>query len=174
MFLIFPFVGLGLPLPCALPCSPPYQANLNTSTSDSLSSTSHGQAASTEAPSINLASRQLLAATKPIATNHTIPSQPTFPTESQPQWSPGDIGTVVFGCIASILGVLALYLTLWLGRRGPGVPARYGMYCMLSLNAGTTYTADFLLGQTLKATPASPTSRHPTIETCHSNSSRLT
>ncbi|KAF6219503.1 hypothetical protein HO133_003971 [Letharia lupina] len=121
MFLLFCLVGLGL----ALPFPPSSQANLTTSTSASLSSSSYIQTASTAAPSVSLAPSHLSAATKSVATNHTIPSQPAFPTLGPPQWSAGDISTIVFGCIASILGVLALYLTLWLGRRGPGYLTRY-------------------------------------------------
>lgn len=33
------------------------------------------------------------------------------------QWSPGDISTLVFNCIASVLGVLTLWATFRLGRR---------------------------------------------------------
>ncbi len=131
MFLLSSLIVFGLPLP--LPT--PYQAKLNTSTPTSLSSTYQLQFASTATPSINQASRHLLAATKSIAANHNISSQTDSSTPSQPQWNPGDISTVVFGCIASILGVFALYLTLWLGRRNPGCPARYGMYFKLGLNA---------------------------------------
>ena len=38
-------------------------------------------------------------------------------SESQPGWSPGDIGTVLFGCIGLVLGILTLWLTFWLGRQ---------------------------------------------------------
>ena len=31
-------------------------------------------------------------------------------SESQSGWSPGDVGTIVFGCIVSVLGVLNLCL----------------------------------------------------------------
>ena len=37
--------------------------------------------------------------------------------QSQPRWSPSDVGTIVFGCIGSILGILTLWLTFWLGRQ---------------------------------------------------------
>ena len=40
----------------------------------------------------------------------------SFP--SIPQWGPDDIGTLVFGLIASVLGVLTLCATFWLRRRG--------------------------------------------------------
>lgn len=117
--------GLALPFPLS------YQVDFNTSTSTSLSSTSPVQTAGPTAPSTNLFSNHPFATIKSLATNHTIQSQPTFPTPGQPQWSPGDISTVVFGCIASILGILTLYLMIWLGWRGPGFSARYGMYCLL-------------------------------------------
>ena len=52
---------------------------------------------------------------------HGAPGRPTsafptatpFPFSANPQWGPDDIGTLVFGCVASIMGIL----TLWLGRR---------------------------------------------------------
>lgn len=150
MFLLFCLVGLGL----ALPFPPSSQANLTTSTSASLFSSSYFQTAGTAAPSVSLAPSHLSAATKSIATNHTIPSQPTFPTLGPPQWSPGDISTIVFGCIASILGVLALYLTLWLGRRGPGYLARHGMCSMLGLNSSASLI--IFSSQALKPAFASP------------------
>ena len=37
--------------------------------------------------------------------------------QNQSRWSPGDVGTVLFGCIGSVLGILTLCLTLWLGRQ---------------------------------------------------------
>ncbi len=37
--------------------------------------------------------------------------------QSQSAWSPSDVGTVVFGCIGSVLGILTLWLTFWLGRQ---------------------------------------------------------
>ena len=39
----------------------------------------------------------------------------SFP--STPQWGPDDIGTLVFGLIASVLGVLTLCATVWFRRR---------------------------------------------------------
>ncbi len=40
-----------------------------------------------------------------------------FPLPLQSGWSAGDIGTLVFGCIASILGVLTLWAAYWQGCR---------------------------------------------------------
>ena len=37
--------------------------------------------------------------------------------QDQSGWSPGDVATVVFGCIASVLGVLTLWAMFWLGRQ---------------------------------------------------------
>lgn len=44
-------------------------------------------------------------------------STPKSASESQSQsgWSASDVGTVVFGCIGSVLGILTLWLTFWLG-----------------------------------------------------------
>ena len=89
-------------------------------------------------PSLNLIpiptlhSNGTIAVSAPVTTNSTHPalkiaplsyamaSSPpnsTFQFQSQPGWSPGDVGTVVFGCIGSVLGILTLCLTLWLGRQ---------------------------------------------------------
>ena len=40
-----------------------------------------------------------------------------FPFPPSPQWGPDDIGTLVFGLIASLLGVITLWATFWLRRR---------------------------------------------------------
>ena len=50
----------------------------------------------------------------------------SFPNQSQ--WSPGDIGTLVFGCIASVLGILTLWTTFWLGRRYTLRVSENGLY----------------------------------------------
>lgn len=49
----------------------------------------------------------------------TLPNstQPSFSFPNQARWGLNDIGTVVFGCLASVLGVLTLLMTIWLGRR---------------------------------------------------------
>lgn len=46
-------------------------------------------------------------------------SPPNSASKSQnpPGWSPGDVGTVLFGCVGSVFGVLTLWLTFWLGRQ---------------------------------------------------------
>lgn len=169
IFLIVSLIAFGL----ALPLLPPYQVNPNASTPTALSSTSRPQVTSTAAPFINQASSHLLAATKSIAANHNLSSQTDSSTPSQPQWSPGDISTVVFGCIASILGVLALYLTLWLGRRSPGCSARYGMYFTPGLNASILLTVFSL--QMFSKTPNSPImAQSPMLISCHSNASLMT
>ena len=73
-----------------------------------------------------------IAISAPAATKLTYPAltiaPPSYPMASsspnlasqfqnQSGWSPGDVGTVVFGCIGSVLGTLTLWLTLWLGRQ---------------------------------------------------------
>ena len=167
MIILFCLLQFGL----AIPFPPSYQADLNT-TSTPLSSSSHLQTAGTAASS-SLFSTHPSASTKSLATNHTILPQPTFLTPGQPQWSPGDISTVIFGCIASILGILTLYLMLWLGWRGPGVFARCGMSCLLVSHIDKKLIA-FVL-QKMKLAPASPTlSQHPMMEICHSDTLRVT
>ncbi|KAF6228544.1 hypothetical protein HO173_011846 [Letharia columbiana] len=49
--------------------------------------------------------------------NTSFSTATPFPFPTKSQWSPGDISTLVFGCIASVLGVLTLWATFWLGRR---------------------------------------------------------
>ena len=51
----------------------------------------------------------------PVNVSH--PTTSPTPVQQNPQWSPDGISTVVFGCIASILGVLAIWATFWLGHR---------------------------------------------------------
>ena len=47
--------------------------------------------------------------------NFSSSTGPLSPSTPKPQWGPGDIDTLVFGCVASILGVFTLWATL--GRR---------------------------------------------------------
>lgn len=49
--------------------------------------------------------------------NTSLSGAEPFPFPPKSQWAPGDISTLLFGCIASILGVLTLWATFWLGRR---------------------------------------------------------
>ena len=51
-----------------------------------------------------------------------------FPFPPSPQWGPEDIGTLVFGLIASIIGVLTLWATFWLRRRRALHAGGDGMY----------------------------------------------
>ena len=37
--------------------------------------------------------------------------------QQESRWSVSDIGTVVFGCISSILGILALWQAFWMWQR---------------------------------------------------------
>ncbi len=48
--------------------------------------------------------------------NASFSTAAPFPFPPKSQWGPGDISTLVFGCIASVLGVLTLWATFWLGR----------------------------------------------------------
>ena len=60
--------------------------------------------------------------TQPLATATPFP----FPPD--PQWGPDDIGTIVFGCLASVLGVFTIWATFWLGRRGALRTGGNGVY----------------------------------------------
>ena len=83
-------------------------------------------------PIPTLHSNGTVAISVPVTTNPTHPafkiatpsyvtasSSPTPASESQNQsgWSPGDVGTILFGCIGTVLAVLTLWLTFWLGRQ---------------------------------------------------------
>ena len=50
-------------------------------------------------------------------TNISYTTAASSSVQQNSQWGPGGIGTVVFGCIASILGMLTIWATIWLGRR---------------------------------------------------------
>ena len=50
-------------------------------------------------------------------TNISYTTATSSSVQQNSQWGPGGISTVVFGCIASILGMLAVWATIWLGRR---------------------------------------------------------
>ena len=49
--------------------------------------------------------------------NNSHPTATSSPVQQNSQWGPGGVSTVVFGCIASILGMLAIWATIWLGHR---------------------------------------------------------
>ena len=49
--------------------------------------------------------------------NVSYPMASSSPVQQSSQWGPDGISTVVFGCIASILGMLAIWATFWLGHR---------------------------------------------------------
>ncbi|CAF9919602.1 hypothetical protein IMSHALPRED_004668 [Imshaugia aleurites] len=44
----------------------------------------------------------------------------SFSFQQGSPWGPGDIGTVVFGCIASVLGILTLWIMFRLEQRQSG------------------------------------------------------
>ena len=125
LILLLCFIAFGL----AMPFLSSHNASLNCSTPLPEQSTSHIGVPSTTATSVNLITTHLSEA---LPTNAPTAPQPFPSTLSRPQWSPGDIGTITFGCIASITAVLGLYLTLWLARRGSGSPANGGL-CKLDL-----------------------------------------
>lgn len=69
----------------------------------------------------------LIARTNPSTPPSIAPTTTTnagTSAQEQSSWNSGVISTVVFGCIASILGVLAIWATIWLGRRQTSSAAR--------------------------------------------------
>ncbi|CAD6579811.1 MAG: hypothetical protein ASARMPREDX12_009372 [Alectoria sarmentosa] len=53
------------------------------------------------------------------------------------QWGPSGIGTVVFGCVASVLGLSALWMMFWLRQREPGPATGSSMLFTLHLRHPT-------------------------------------
>ena len=51
-----------------------------------------------------------------VRRNTSSSTAPPFPFPPQSQWGPGEIGTLVFGCIASVLGLLTLWAAFWSSR----------------------------------------------------------
>ncbi|MCJ1468271.1 hypothetical protein MMC07_006899 [Pseudocyphellaria aurata] len=75
----------------------------STSTS-SINSTTHSPASSADPAAHSLASTDL-------------PSQTSFTLPQQSQWGPRDISNLLFGAIASILGIVTVGMTYYLHRR---------------------------------------------------------
>ena len=49
-------------------------------------------------------------------------------------WGPSDIGTMVFGCVASVLGMLTLWMTYWLWVRQSSIAMESGITPTLHLS----------------------------------------
>lgn len=69
-----------------------------------------------------------------VRRNTSSSTAPPFPFPPQSQWGPGEIGTLVFGCIASVLGILTLWATLWLSCRRASRAAAIGVYSYMYRN----------------------------------------
>ena len=55
---------------------------------------------------------------EPSSTLHTSSSPIiSLGPQQDSQWGPSGIGTLVFGCVASILGILALWMSFWTRQR---------------------------------------------------------
>lgn len=114
-------------------------------------------------------------------TTNTTSPQPTlspFYNQQQSQWSIGDIGTVVFGCIASILGAVAVLLTIWLGRRHNGLLGRHGtcstLRCMSEILTschivGNRPSEEFELNETTLGANDLPLEDFPRIQAAESS-----
>jgi len=62
----------------------------------------------------------------PTVLLQTPVSPPTDQASGSPQnsqWGPQGIGTVVFGCVSSVLALLGIFLTIWLARRRSRIPS---------------------------------------------------
>ena len=57
-----------------------------------------------------------------------MPTATPFHFPPERQWGPDDIGTLVFGCIASVLAILTLWATFWLERRRALRTCGHGLY----------------------------------------------
>lgn len=69
------------------------------------------------APAATKPTSSTLIITPPGPAMNSSSPNPAPKSESQRGWSPGDVGTVLFGCVGLVLGVLTLWLTFWLARQ---------------------------------------------------------
>ncbi len=123
ILLMFEFcsVGIGLPSTNSTPLPSPTLITAPITTLSFISTLvptphSNGTIATSVPATTKPTSSTLMIAPPGYATASSSPNSASEP-QSQSRWSPSDVGTVVFGCIGSILGILTLWLTLWLGRQ---------------------------------------------------------
>jgi hypothetical protein len=111
-----------------IPTSTAYSVSVTPSTSTSVTATSPMSSPSLKIYANSTGHTSLLPSATENSVFHAYPSTifrtlslPTASTsdsqQHHPGWNPSDVGTMLFGCIASILGVLTLWLTVWLNRR---------------------------------------------------------
>ena len=106
------YVILGLSLSAhAVPLNDNHSARMAAPLSKMISIVSHSQTLH----KIEQRSASHFAASSTANISSTTKSG--FTSQQGAQWSPGDISTVVFGCLATVLGVMTLCFMLWLGRR---------------------------------------------------------
>ena len=123
LLLMFEFysVVLGLPSPNLPPLPSPTLTTAPIANPSSISTQipvpqSNGTITIPTPAATNSKSSILIIPPSRYATNSSSPNSASK-SESQHGWSPGDVGTILFGCIGSLLGVLTLWLTFWLGRQ---------------------------------------------------------
>ena len=123
ILLMFEFysVGIGLPSTNSPPLPSPTLITAPITTLSSISTPipmphSNGTIAAS-APATTKPTSSTLMIAPPGYTMASSPPNSASELQNQSRWSPSDVGTVVFGCIGSILGILTLWLTFWLGRQ---------------------------------------------------------
>ena len=76
----------------------------------------------------------------PVPSLNYNASAPTISSPSVQQdskWGPSGIGTLVFGCVASVLGALTLWAMFWFRQRQPGHAVASGMLSALPFKHNT-------------------------------------
>lgn len=64
-------------------------------------------------------------------TSSATPSQASFNLPQQPQWGPGDISNVLFGCVASVLGGITVGLPYYLYRQQLSRTSQHSGLCAI-------------------------------------------
>ena len=123
ILLMFEFysIVIGLPSPSSPPSPSPTLTTAPITTPSSISTQiptphSNGTIAIPAPAATKPMSSTLMVIPPSYAMNSSSPNSASK-SGSQPGWSPGDVGTILFGCIGLVLGVLTLWLTFWLARQ---------------------------------------------------------
>lgn len=105
-----------------------------------------------------LASRLAALSVQPSINGTGAAAHVTTRPHQQSAWNSGLISTMVFGCIASILGILAIWATVWLGLQQikcitrksisfPPIPVKCRLIQLLDDDAGRTSLGHWVQGE---------------------------
>ena len=87
------------------------------STSTSIPTAQSNGTIAVSSPATTKSTYPTLMTTSPSYAMASSSPNSTSKSQNQSGWSPGDVGTILFGCIGTALAVLTLWLTFWLGRQ---------------------------------------------------------